>query len=98
MEIYTEQSNVADPVSGSRALGLTEDVWHQKYENKKEGLQNYLEHIIVFQISYIVLGTEPWIRNSAKTGSATLEQSMYYVCSVLLLPSIYHKVAVFATK
>ena len=29
---------------GSRALGLTEDVWHQKYENKKEGLQNYLEY------------------------------------------------------
>ena len=24
--------------------GLTEDVWHQKYENKKEGLQNYLEN------------------------------------------------------
>ena len=22
--------------SGSRALGLTEDVWHKKYENKKE--------------------------------------------------------------
>ena len=22
--------------SGSRALGLTEDVWHQKYENKGE--------------------------------------------------------------
>ena len=32
------------PGSGSRALGLTEDVWHQKYENKKEGLQNYLEY------------------------------------------------------
>ena len=30
--------------SGSRALGLTKDVWHQKYENKKEGLQNYLEY------------------------------------------------------
>ena len=29
--------------SGSRALRLTENVWHQKYENKKEGLQNYLE-------------------------------------------------------
>ena len=26
----------------SRALGLTEDFWHQKYENKKEGVQNYL--------------------------------------------------------
>ena len=29
---------------GSRALGITEDVWHQKYEIKKEGLQNYLEY------------------------------------------------------
>ena len=32
--------------SGSRALGLTEDVRHQKYENKKEGLQNYPEYSI----------------------------------------------------
>ena len=32
------------PGSGSRALGLTEDVWHQKYENKKEVLQNYIEY------------------------------------------------------
>ena len=29
--------------TGSRALRLTENVWHQTYENKKEGLQNYLE-------------------------------------------------------
>ena len=34
------------PWSGSRALGLTEDVWHQKYENKKEGFQNYLEYLL----------------------------------------------------
>ena len=25
-------------------MGLTVDVWHQNYENKKEGLQNYLEY------------------------------------------------------
>ena len=31
------------PGAGSEALRLTENVWHQKYENKKEGLQNYLE-------------------------------------------------------
>ena len=24
--------------------GLTEDLWHQKYENKNEDLQNYLEY------------------------------------------------------
>ena len=30
--------------SGSRALWHTEDVWHQEYENKKEGFQNYLEY------------------------------------------------------
>ena len=29
---------------GSGALGLTEDVYHQKYENKKEGLNNYLKY------------------------------------------------------
>ena len=29
-----------DPDPGLR---LTENVWHQKYENKKEGLKNYLE-------------------------------------------------------
>ena len=30
--------DVLDPENqpGSRALGLTEDVWHQKYENKKK--------------------------------------------------------------
>ena len=40
--------------SGSRALRLTEDVWHQKYENKKEGLQNYLEYSFnsIINISY----------------------------------------------
>ena len=30
--------------SGSRALRLTEDVWHQKYEYKKEGFQSYLKY------------------------------------------------------
>ena len=30
--------------SGSGAHGLTEDVWHQKYENKKEGFQSYLNY------------------------------------------------------
>ena len=30
--------------SGPGALGRTEDVWRQTYENKKEGLQNYLEY------------------------------------------------------
>ena len=29
---------------GSGALGLTGDVWHQKYKNKKEGVQNYLTY------------------------------------------------------
>ena len=40
--------------SGSRALRLTENVWHQKYENKKEGLQNYLEFSFnsILNISY----------------------------------------------
>ena len=40
--------------SGSRALRLTENVWHQKYGNKKEGLQNYLEFSFnsILNISY----------------------------------------------
>ena len=40
--------------SGSRALQLTENVWHQKYENKKEDLQNYLEFSFksILNISY----------------------------------------------
>ena len=33
---------VAQP--GSEPLGLNEDVWHQKYGNKKESLQNYLKY------------------------------------------------------
>ena len=31
--------------SGSRALGLAEDVRHHKYENKTEGFINYLEYL-----------------------------------------------------
>ena len=35
--------------TGSGALRLTGDVWHQKYENKKEGFKNYLNiHSILF--------------------------------------------------
>ena len=30
--------------TGSGALGLTGDVWHQKYKNKKEGVKNYLTY------------------------------------------------------
>ena len=30
--------------NGSGALGLTGDVWHQKYKNKKEGVKNYLTY------------------------------------------------------
>ena len=30
--------------TGSGALCLTGDVWHQKYKNKKEGVQNYLSY------------------------------------------------------
>ena len=30
--------------SGFRALRITEDVWHPKYENKKEGFWNYRKH------------------------------------------------------
>ena len=29
---------------GSRALGFTEDVWHQMYANKKEGIWNNLKY------------------------------------------------------
>ena len=59
--------------TGSRALGLTEEVWQQKYENKKEGLQNYLEYSFnsILNIFYRS-GYKPWIRNSAKTGSTSL--------------------------
>ena len=40
--------------SGSRALRLTENDWNQKYENKKEGSQNYPEFSfnIILNISY----------------------------------------------
>jgi len=30
--------------TGSGALGLTGDVWHQKFENKKERVKNYLKY------------------------------------------------------
>ena len=65
--------------SGSRALGLTEDVRHQKYENKKELACKIIQNIqlIVFQISSIIRGTEPWIRNSAKTGSTPLHLTIH---------------------
>mgnify|MGYP006863692882 CR=1 FL=1 len=57
-------------VSGSRALGLTEDVWHQKYENQKEGFENYLKYS--FNTFW---GTEPRIRFLAKTGSSSQQNS-----------------------
>ena len=40
--------------SGSRALRLTENVWHQKYENKKKGSENDLEFSFdsILNISY----------------------------------------------
>ena len=50
--------------TGSGALGLTEDVWYQKYENKKEGLPNYLEYslksilIIFYRLGYRALDPE----------------------------------------
>jgi len=32
-------------LTGSGALGLTVEVWHQKYENDKEGVSNYLKYL-----------------------------------------------------
>ena len=55
------------PGSGSRALGLTKDFWHQKIcKNKKNriaNLQNYLEYSFnkILNISHR-RGTKPWIR------------------------------------
>ena len=42
---------------GSRALGLLEDVWHQKYENKNKGLQNAINSIL--DISYLYRALNP---------------------------------------
>ena len=62
--------------TGSRALWLTENVWHQKYDNKIEGLQNYLKFLFnsILNISTIIRGTEPWIQNFAKTRSSSLPE------------------------
>ena len=49
--------------SGSRALGITEDVWHQKYDNKKEGFQNYLEYSFSLLLSYRALYPFFWAKN-----------------------------------
>ena len=63
--------------SGSGALRLTENVWHQKYENKKEGLQNYLEFLFnsILNISHRSR-YRPWIRNFTKTGSSSLGETI----------------------
>ena len=46
--------------TASGALVLTEDVWHQKYANKKEGFNTYLNiHSIDFKNSRFVRGTSP---------------------------------------
>ena len=40
--------------TGSGALGIKGDVWHQKYENKKEGFKNYKKYSFnwLFKISH----------------------------------------------
>ena len=51
-------------------LGLTEDVWHQKYGNKKVGFQRYLKYQFnSILISSLIRGTRPWICIWPKSGS-----------------------------
>ena len=65
--------SVADPDPG-----LTEDVWHQKYENKKEVLQYYLEYVFssILDISHRLgcIALDPnfakWIRNTDYLGQS----------------------------
>ena len=59
--------------SRTRALGLTEDVWRQKYNSKKETFKIIWDlHLIEFLKPSFVRGTKPWIRFLGKTGSTSL--------------------------
>ena len=56
--------------------GLTEDVWHQKYDTKKKAY-NYLEYSWKEFLKFPFLwGTKPWIRFLAKTGSTSLPETL----------------------
>ena len=62
--------------SGSRALWLTEDAWHQKYENQKECLLNYLKFLFTSNLNiFRRLGYRALDLILAKTGSATLSDA-----------------------
>ena len=59
--------------TGSGALALTEDVWHQMYENKKKAFEIIKNsHSIKFWKSPFVPGTELRMRIWPKTGSEAL--------------------------
>ena len=65
-------------LTGIGALGRTEDAWHLKYENKKEGFKNYLKYSFNRLLNSLCLRYEPRIRFLAKTGFSSLVKNWIF--------------------